>query len=479
VETGLPRPILPIGLVREVREIADRSGMTGPPVEVMPLPENSFQQSDMTAEMLKDPRLLNLDTFEKSSEDEDVARSPDGGKPAEEDDAAYQLELGARKAPERTKSEALETMLAYERLGRSLRRVAPGIAPRPQEEAGEAKAPVSAPRPPLGGKPPSVPSSQGHVDEMAEGAHPVPPGLEEASPLDFPPAGPRPSGGVQGQDRDALGHEMSNGEPNTINPARTGETRPHGRSIRPPSPRGKAGDETTPVSPQRQESAEMARLRGAGVLEMRAPFDAAPKSSLARLGEGQGSIENLQILTKLPFSLYLFGGEMPRFTDEEEARAIPSRRKRRTVQSWTLENLTMADAVRLAAVLHNVYFGGDGAFEKAEPWYMPYLRYGLEQGIIGEGEFDAPEEPVTRGHFADILARCVPDAALPVVNPLTTVSDVKEGIGYGSSALKMVRAGVFAPVGPLELFDPERLVTRREASVYVGRILTPSDRRRF
>ena len=68
---------------------------------------------------------------------------------------------------------------------------------------------------------------------------------------------------------------------------------------------------------------------------------------------------------------------------------------------------------------------------------------------------------------------------MPVVNPLTTVSDVKEGIGYGSSALKMVRAGVFAPVGPLELFDPERLVTRREASVYVGRILTPSDRRRF
>ena len=385
METGLPRPILPIGLVREVREIADRSGMTGPPVEVMPLPENSFQQSDMTAEMLKDPRLLNLDTFEKSSEDEDVARSPDGGKPAEEDDAAYQLELGARKAPERTKSEALETMLAYERLGRSLRRVAPGIAPRPQEEAGEAKPPVSAPRPPLGGKPPSVPSSQGHVDEMAEGAHPVPPGLEEASPLDFPPAGPRPSGGVQGQDRDALGHEMSNGEPNTINPARTGETRPHGRSIRPPSPRGKAGDETTPVSPQRQEIAEIARLRGAGVLEMRAPFDAAPKSSLARLGEGQGSIENLQILTKLALlPLFVRRRNAPLYGRGGGAGHSP-RRKRRTVQSWTLENLTMADAVRLAAVLHNVYFGGDGAFEKAEPWYMPYLRYGLEQGIIGEG----------------------------------------------------------------------------------------------
>ena len=170
---------------------------------------------------------------------------------------------------------------------------------------------------------------------------------------------------------------------------------------------------------------------------------------------------------------------MPRYTDEEEARAIRSRRGRRAEPDWTAETLTMADAVRLAAVLHSVYFGGDGAFGQAKPWYMPYLRYALEQGILYAGEFGSPDDPVTRGHLADILARCVPDEALPAINPNTTVSDVKEGAGYGSSAIKMVRAGVFAPVGPLELFDPERLVTRREAAVYVGRILTPSDRRRF
>jgi hypothetical protein len=233
------------------------------------------------------------------------------------------------------------------------------------------------------------------------------------------------------------------------------------------------------VPAQEQSDNKAALPRGISARDNRV-IDAA-REALQQSGapDSRGSIENLQRFTKLPFYLYLFGGEMPRYTDEEEARAIRSRRGRRAEPDWTAETLTMADAVRLAAVLHSVYFGGDGAFGQAKPWYMPYLRYALEQGILYAGEFGAPDDPVTRGHLADILARCVPDEALPAINPHTTVSDVKEGVGYGSSAIKMVRAGVFAPVGPLELFDPERLVTRREAAVYVGRILTPSDRRRF
>ena len=123
METGLPRPILPIGAMREVREIADRSGVAGPPVEVMPLPENSFQRGDMTAEMLKDPRLLNLDTFEKARGDEKkLPRAPAAGsRPRTK--TPYQLELGAQRRWQRRKAGARDDA-RHERLGRGVRRTA-------------------------------------------------------------------------------------------------------------------------------------------------------------------------------------------------------------------------------------------------------------------------------------------------------------------------------------------------------------------
>jgi len=499
VETGLPRPILPIGAIREVREIVDRSGVARPPVEVMPLPANDFQSGDMTAEMLRDPRFKRLNNFERNGGE--ASRSPAGGKPVEEEDAPYQLELSAQKALVKARSEALETMLAYERIGRGARRAA--LAPKARNPAG-AKMPVSAPRPPEDGEQ-DAPANPRDGKTEAKPRPPIPAGEEmppyESAQTDTllssdatPPGAAQPPDAAQAPDTAQalkIGEKPENARPDAerdapffptekdnVPPDAHGASRaaPPGERKAPPAAQKAAPDEA-PAAWEIGGKAAAARGLGAREIEPSAQARAAVAQSGAP--ESRGSLENLQRLAKLPFHLYLFGGEMPRYTDEEEARAIRSRRARRAEPDWTAETLTMADAVRLAAVLHNVCAGGDGAFEQGKPWYMPYLRYALEHGLVGAEEFGAPDEPVTRGHLADILARCVPDEALPAINPDAVVPDVKEGVGYGSSAIKMVRAGVFAPVGPLKLFDPERLVMRREAAVYAGRILTPPDRRRF
>ncbi len=55
-------PIMP-----DQSTITDRSGMNRPPVEIMPLPSDSFMSDDAAAELLKNPFTLNLDKDGHSS----------------------------------------------------------------------------------------------------------------------------------------------------------------------------------------------------------------------------------------------------------------------------------------------------------------------------------------------------------------------------------------------------------------------------
>ena len=58
IVTGLTS-IVP--LMPDQSVVADRSGVNGPPVEVMPLPADSFMSDDATAELLNNPFTLRLD----------------------------------------------------------------------------------------------------------------------------------------------------------------------------------------------------------------------------------------------------------------------------------------------------------------------------------------------------------------------------------------------------------------------------------
>lgn len=515
METGLPRPIGPMPNIGETRPVMDRTGVPGPPpAEIMPLPQNSFQRGDMTSELLRDPRPLSTDTYERTRREEKKADAPK--EPREREEAAYQLELGERKA--RMKNEALETILAYERLGRSPRLIpaarllrpipgetapvsAPEPAPDPEGEAGSARPDTPESRPPEEMDKPPLPGegapARGFAPPKAalktEPALPrreAPPWARPPEAVSETPSGPAglelpPKLSAQAPEAAAYEPPPADSEPY---PARPAPAAPEGGERAAVAVALSAPElERRPRGPQKatgvDPDASPERKTGLPAGGREAPIEAAGRAARAAgspaAGETRSAPENLRKLSQPPYWLYLFGGDVPRYADEEEARALPSRRARRAQPDWTGEHLTMAEAARLAAVLHNVYFGGDGSFERDEPWYRPFVRYALNHGILRAGEFEEPEAPVTRGYLAEILARCVPDAALPPINPLVTIPDVREGEGWGESALKMVRAGVFAPVGPLGLFDPERLVTRREASVYVGRIITPSDRRRL
>jgi hypothetical protein len=217
---------------------------------------------------------------------------------------------------------------------------------------------------------------------------------------------------------------------------------------------------------------------------------AAPENPLPSLAAGiirpsapeptasAGSMQNLKKLKELPYALYLFGpaAEGKLISRDTGEGAEPKRPK--PSDGNPKGYLRLSEAVRMAAVVHQIYRGGTGRFEEDTPWYRPYVRYALKNGIIKSGDFENFNEFATKAETAYIFAGSVPEAEFPVLNRVVSVTDVDEQSSYGPAVYRLLRAGVFLPAAG-GLFYPERPITRAEAAVIIGRIATPADRKRF
>jgi hypothetical protein len=69
------------------------------------------------------------------------------------------------------------------------------------------------------------------------------------------------------------------------------------------------------------------------------------------------------------------------------------------------ENLTIAQAIKLAAVLHSIYNTGTSTLTNGSPWYQTYVDYALENGIIASG-YSNYNTTATRADFA-IISRAL------------------------------------------------------------------------
>jgi hypothetical protein len=188
---------------------------------------------------------------------------------------------------------------------------------------------------------------------------------------------------------------------------------------------------------------------------------------------------NLQKITELPYSLYLFESAAPEprsRSDEEEELAVREKPAGRTY--GPSEFLRLSEVVKAACILHNMYHGGSGLFLEETPWYQPYVQYALKHGIIQNGEFDDFSEYATRAETAYIFSGSVPKAEFPVINYVLDLADVDENTGYGDYIYLLMRAGVLLLNDKKGRFYPESMITRAEAAAIAGRIATPGDRKR-
>ena len=144
-------------------------------------------------------------------------------------------------------------------------------------------------------------------------------------------------------------------------------------------------------------------------------------------------------------------------------------------------SLTVAQAIKLAAALHQRIENGTVTLKNGSPWYRSYLEYAVEHGIIEESYLGysaaALNAPVQRAEFAHILyGAAKPYAAINEIGA-NALPDVKTGGRYADEIYALYRAGVLTGSDRSGTFYPTSLIRRSEAAAILIRAFDEEARR--
>jgi len=146
------------------------------------------------------------------------------------------------------------------------------------------------------------------------------------------------------------------------------------------------------------------------------------------------------------------------------------------------DNMTVAEAVKLAACMHQLYHEKSVTLVNGEKlWYSTFMQYALDNKIIESDLTDRANERITRKEFVYIF-----HAALPVSEyiPINTVNDGKipdvdpAVMGkYAPSIYTFYRAGILVGSDTLGTFNPESNIKRSEVAAILTRMFDITERK--
>jgi uncharacterized protein YjdB len=139
-------------------------------------------------------------------------------------------------------------------------------------------------------------------------------------------------------------------------------------------------------------------------------------------------------------------------------------------------NMTIAEAVTIAARVHHIYNGGTGEFTQGSPWYQVYVDYAIGNGIIGTGTFSDYNKAATRAEMAFIFSSALPSAEFAAQNTVNSLPDVNNSTPYYSTIIMLYKAGIVAGSDNIGTFNPGSNITRAEASAIISRVILPATR---
>lgn len=140
-------------------------------------------------------------------------------------------------------------------------------------------------------------------------------------------------------------------------------------------------------------------------------------------------------------------------------------------------NVTLAEAITLAARIHSIYYTGSDSFASYDGgnWYDPYVDYARENNIINT--YYNYSRPATREEFVHILAKALPEEALENIAGRISFADSGD-ITYMAEVQLLSGAGIINGIkenGQL-YFKPLNTITRAEVAAVVARMAKPSQR---
>lgn len=137
--------------------------------------------------------------------------------------------------------------------------------------------------------------------------------------------------------------------------------------------------------------------------------------------------------------------------------------------------LTVAEAIKMAATIHSIYQTGSADFAVSDPWYLVYVDYALENGILSAARTDY-NTSASRAVFASVLAGALPADALPAINTVDNgaIPDISMNASYADAVYLLYRAGVLTGSDSAGSFRPDSTIKRSEAAAIVTRMADPN-----
>ena len=152
-------------------------------------------------------------------------------------------------------------------------------------------------------------------------------------------------------------------------------------------------------------------------------------------------------------------------------------------------NMTLAQAVKLAACMHQLWNTGAVTLTNAggnDPWYYTYAGYALEYGILDEMPLTGWDTPIDRAGFVRLFYRALTPESYDTLNAIAdgAVPDVAMDAAVAKEVYAFYRAGILTGytadgVHAAHAFGPADAITRAEVATIMNRMFDPSARVRF
>lgn len=143
------------------------------------------------------------------------------------------------------------------------------------------------------------------------------------------------------------------------------------------------------------------------------------------------------------------------------------------------EYMTYAEAVKLAACMHQMYTQGSVTLANATPWYAPYVEYCRANGIISKDY--SWDSYATRAGYMEIFAAALPARALREINdiPVGAIPDVDKYHPQADAIYLLYRAGIVNGVDEAHACNPSSNIKRAEVAAILTRMMDSDARVSF
>ena len=145
-------------------------------------------------------------------------------------------------------------------------------------------------------------------------------------------------------------------------------------------------------------------------------------------------------------------------------------------------SLTLAEAVKLAACLHQLYHSGSVSLTNSPtaPWYQSYVDYAMANGILSGGYADY-NAAATRRQFVEIFYGAMPESSYTAINsvPDGAIPDVDMSAEAAAEIYAFYRAGILTGSDDAGHFNAGSDIKRSEVAAILTRMYDASARKSF